>query len=61
MIQVDEIKRDLKDLSAKLAGIKESLDVDSLNAELKDLNEQMNAENFWNDVQKAQGVALNVA
>lgn len=57
MIQVDEIKRDLKDLSAKLAGIKESLDVDSLNAELKDLSEQMNAENFWNDVQKAQGVA----
>ena len=53
MIQIDEIKRDLKDLSAKLAGIKESLDVDALKAELKDLNEQMNADGFWNDVQKA--------
>ena len=57
MIQIDELKRDLKELSGKLGGIAESLDVESLKGELDQLNSQMHAEGFWNDVQKAQGVA----
>ena len=57
MIQIDELKRDLKELSGKLGGIAESLDVESLKGELEQLNSQMHAEGFWNDVQKAQGVA----
>ena len=57
MIQKDELKRDVKELSSKLAGIAESLDVDALNKELAELNGQMHAEGFWNDVQTAQKVA----
>ena len=57
MIQKDELKMDVKELSSKLAGIAESLDVDALNKELAELNGQMHAEGFWNDVQTAQKVA----
>ncbi len=57
MIQKDELKRDIKALIAQLNGIGESLDLDALKKELSRLNEQMHADGFWNDVQKAQGVA----
>ena len=57
LIQKDELKRDIKALIAQLNGIGESLDLDALKKELSRLNEQMHADGFWNDVQKAQGVA----
>ena len=57
MIQIDELKQNIKSLSAKLAGIGESLNLPKLQAELQTLVDQQHKPDFWDDVKNAQQVS----
>ncbi len=57
MIQIEELKLNVKDLQSKLNGIENSLDVPKITAELATLNEQQHKADFWNDVKNAQVVS----
>ncbi len=57
MIQIDELKLNIKDLKQKLNGIGESLNIPKLTEELDSLNEQQHKADFWEDVKNAQQVS----
>ena len=57
MIQIDELKLNIKQLNSKLAGIGESLNLPKLKEELAALNEQQHKADFWEDVKNAQQVS----
>ena len=57
MIQIEELKLNIKELQAKLAGIGESLNIPKLQEELQALVEQQHKSDFWDDVKNAQQVS----
>ena len=57
MIQVDELKQNIKDLTSKLSGVGESLNIPKLEQELAALNAEQHKSDFWNDVKNAQRVS----
>ena len=57
MIQIEELKMNIRDLSSKLKGIGDSLNVPKLQEELQVLNEQQHKPDFWDDVKNAQQVS----
>ena len=57
MIQIEELKLNIKELQTKLSGIGESLNVPKLQEELQALNEQQHKPDFWEDVKNAQAVS----
>lgn len=57
MIQIEELKQNIKELQGKLKGIGDSLNIPKLQAELAELTEQQHAPNFWDDVKNAQVVS----
>ncbi len=57
MIQVDELKLNIKELNSKLSGIGENLNIPKLQAELEELNAQQHKADFWQDVKNAQQVS----
>ena len=57
MIQIEELKNNVKDLQGKLSGIENSLDIPKLTEELASLNEQQHKPDFWDDVKTAQQVS----
>ncbi len=57
MIQIDELKQNIKQLNAKMDGIGESLNLPKLQQELDSLNEQQHRADFWEDVKNAQQVS----
>ena len=61
MIQVEELKLNIKELQGKLAGIGESLNIPKLQQELQGLVEQQHKPDFWDDVKNAQAVSQRAA
>ncbi len=57
MIQIDELKLNIKELNSKLTGIGESLNLPKLREELASLAEQQHKPDFWGDVKNAQQVS----
>lgn len=57
MIQIDELKQNIREMSDKLHGVGESLNLPKLNEELQSLNEEQHKADFWNDVKNAQQVS----
>lgn len=57
MIQIDELKQNVKALQSKLKGIGESLNIPKLTDELQQLTEQQHKSDFWDDVKNAQAVS----
>ena len=57
MIQIEELKLNIKELQVKLTGIGESLNIPNLQEELQTLTEQQHQPNFWDDVKNAQQVS----
>ena len=57
MIQIDELKLNIKNLQGKLNGIGESLNIPKLQDELVTLNEMQHKADFWDDVKNAQQVS----
>ena len=57
MIQIDELKQNIKDLTFKLNGVGESLNLPKLEQELAELNAEQHKADFWNDVKNAQQVS----
>lgn len=50
MIQIEDVKQQLKALQSKLNGVGESLDLPKMKEELQTLTEQQHSPDFWNDV-----------
>ncbi len=57
MIQIEDLKVQLRELQGKLNGIGESLNIPKLTEELQTLNEQQHKADFWDDVKNAQQVS----
>ena len=57
MIQIEELKLNIRELQVKLTGIGESLNIPKLQEELQALNEQQHKSDFWDDVKNAQQVS----
>ena len=57
MIQIEELKLNIKQLDAQLSGIGESLNIPRLQEELASLTEQQHRADFWEDVKNAQQVS----
>ncbi|MCH5151655.1 MAG: peptide chain release factor 2 [Clostridiales bacterium] len=57
MIQIEELKLNIRELQNKLNGIGESLNIPKLQDELQSLNEQQHKPDFWDDVKNAQQVS----
>ena len=57
MIQIDELKSNIRELNGKLNGICESLNIPKLQDELQALNEKQHKADFWDDVKNAQQVS----
>lgn len=57
MIQIDELKFNIREMSAKLNGIGESLNIPKLTEELQVLAAEQHKTDFWNDVKNAQQVS----
>ena len=57
MIQIEELKLNIRDLQTKLQGIGESLNLPKLQQELQTLIEQQHKSDFWEDVKTAQQVS----
>ena len=57
MIQIEELKVNIKELQTKLVGIGESLNIPKLRQELQSLTEQQHSPDFWEDVKNAQQVS----
>ena len=57
MIQIEELKQNIKLLQGKLDGIEASLNIPKLTEELQGLNEQQHRADFWDDVKNAQSVS----
>ena len=57
MIQIEDVKQQLKALQSKLNGVGESLDLPKMKEELQTLTEQQHSPDFWNDVKNAQQVS----
>ncbi len=57
MIQIDELKLNIKQLQQKLNGIGESLDLPKLREELGSLTEQQHKADFWENIKNAQQVS----
>lgn len=57
MIQIEDLKTTVKQLSQKLNGIGESLNIPKLTEELQTLTEQQHQANFWDDVKNATAVS----
>lgn len=57
MIQIDELKLNIREMSAKLGGVGESLDLPKLTEELALLTAEQHKADFWNDVKNAQQVS----
>ncbi len=57
MIQIDGLKQNIREMSFKLRGVGESLNLPKLTAELDELNALQHKADFWNDVKSAQQVS----
>lgn len=57
MIQIEELKLNIKDLQSKLDGVEKALNIPKLNEELQLLNQQQHKADFWDDVKNAQTVS----
>ena len=57
MIQIDELKQDIKELRFKLDGIGESLNLPKLTEEKERLTAEQHHPDFWNDVKRAQQIS----
>ena len=57
MIQIEELKLNIKDLNSKLKGIGDSLNVPKLQEELETLVQEQHKPDFWDDVKNAQQVS----
>ncbi|MCM1194757.1 MAG: peptide chain release factor 2 [Firmicutes bacterium] len=57
MIQIDELKQNIRELADKLKGIGDSLNIPKLTEELASLNEEQHKTDFWDDVKNAQKVS----
>ena len=57
MVQIEELKLNIRDLSSKLKGIGDSLNLPKLQEELAELNLQQHKPDFWDDVKNAQQVS----
>jgi len=57
MIQIEELKQNIKSMQSALNGIGESLNIPKLETELAELNAQQHKADFWNDVKNAQQVS----
>lgn len=57
MIQIEELKLNIKELQSALNGIGESLDLPTLQSQLDLLIEQQHKADFWEDVKNAQQVS----
>ena len=59
MIQIEDLKVQLRELQGKLNGIGESLNIPKLTEELQTLNEQQHKADFWDDVKNASAESKN--
>ena len=57
MIQIEELKLNIRDLSGKLKGIGDSLNIPKLQEELETLVKEQHKADFWDDVKNAQQVS----
>ena len=57
MIQIEELKQNIKVLQGKLAGVESGLNIPKLTEELATLTEQQHRADFWDDVKNAQAVS----
>ena len=57
MIQIEELKLNIRELQTKLKGIGDSINVPKLQQELQTLVEQQHKPDFWDDVKNAQQVS----
>lgn len=55
-MEIYEIKKEIIDINTKLEALIVKVDLDSLNANLEKLREQINASNFWDNPQTAASV-----
>ncbi len=61
MLQYEELKHSLLEYEEKLTQLGEALGIESMNDEIKTLEEQTAAEGFWNDLENSQKVQTRIA
>ena len=61
MLQYEELKHSLLEYEERLTQLGEALGIDSMNDEIKTLEEQTAAEGFWNDLENSQKVQTRIA
>lgn len=57
MIQIEELKQNIKQLQGKLKGIGDSLNIPALMQELEQLNQEQHQPDFWDNPKNAQQVS----
>ncbi len=60
MIEFDQYKADIRELSEKLPLLKAALRIDRLSDEISELESRAQEPGFWNDVEKAQSIQTQV-
>ncbi len=58
---MDEIKNQLTDLQTRFSKISEKFDTDQLKAEIRELEDQMNKEGFWDDPKAASAISRQLS
>lgn len=61
MLQYEELKHSLLECEERLTQLGEALGIESMNDEIKTLEEQTAAEGFWNDLENSQKVQTRIA
>lgn len=61
MLQYEELKHSLLEYEERLTQLGEALGIESMNDEIKTLEEQTAAEGFWNDLENSQKVQTRIA
>ena len=57
IVELEQPKYELGKLKEELAEVRETMNVDGLNAQRQQLLDEQNAENFWTDIERAQKVS----
>lgn len=61
MLQYEELKHSLLEYEERLTQLGEALGIESMNDEIKTLEEQTAADGFWNDLENSQKVQTRIA
>lgn len=61
LIEFDEIKQDLENIKTKLKSLSEAVDVQELRNEIKVMEGETSATNFWDDPKKSQEILSRIS